>query len=140
MKTKHKVIIDTNLWLNFLITRRLVDLDPFFKDEQIELIFSLELLKEFVEVARRPKFRKYFSEQHIDALLNQFEAYGTLVPVISEVQVCRDSKDNFLLALAQDCQADFLVTKDDDLLVIGSFGSTKIVDYFGFVRALEAYE
>ncbi|MBI5916775.1 MAG: putative toxin-antitoxin system toxin component, PIN family [Bacteroidetes bacterium] len=137
MNEKLKVIIDTNLWLNFLITSRLVDLDPFFKDERILLVFSQELLEEFDEVARRPKFRRYFSEAQIDALLTQFEVYGTLILVASEVQVCRDPKDNFLLALAQDCQANFLVTKDDDLLILGSFGKTQIVDYFGLIRALE---
>ncbi len=136
MNEKLKIIIDTNLWINFLITRRLVDLDPFFKDERLVLVFSKELVEELVEVARRPKFRKYFTERDIEALLLQFTVFGMLVDVVSEVQVCRDPKDNFLLALAQDAQADYLVSRDEDLLCLSSFGNTKIVDYFGLINEL----
>lgn len=132
-----KVIIDTNLWINYLITRRLVDLDSIIHDGRIRLIFSAELISEFVEVAHRPRLRRYFSEPDIEALLFRFEFYGIFAPVVSEVDVCRDPKDNFLLALAQDSAADFLVTKDDDLLVLGTFGKTRIVDYFGFLDAIK---
>ncbi|MBC7775574.1 MAG: putative toxin-antitoxin system toxin component, PIN family [Phycisphaerae bacterium] len=136
MKEHLKVIIDTNLWINYLITSRLVDLDSILRDGRIRLIFSAELISEFVEVSRRPRLRRYFSESSIETLLLRFEFYGIFAPVISEVNICRDPKDNFLLALAKDADADFLVTKDDDLLVLGTFGRTQILDYFGFMEAI----
>jgi uncharacterized protein len=40
--------------------------------------------------------------------------------------VCRDSKDNFLLALAKDGKADYLLTGDKDLLELVQFGNTRI--------------
>jgi uncharacterized protein len=33
-----------------------------------------------------------------------------------EVTVCRDPEDNFILELAETCQADYIVTRDKDLL------------------------
>ena len=97
------------------------------------MIFSEELLEEFIEVVGRPKFERYFSRADIEALLRVFEVYGEMVTVESEVSICRDSKDNFLLSLAQDSAADYLLTGDKDLLEIGTFHATqilKIADFF----------
>ena len=46
---------------------------------------------------------------------------------------CRDPKDNFLLELAVDGKADYLITGDKDLLELKSVHKTKIVrieDFF----------
>jgi len=40
---------------------------------------------------------------------------------------CRDPKDNFLLALAKDGNADYLITGDDDLRSMNQFEKTIIV-------------
>lgn len=138
MKEPLKVIIDTNLWINYLITRRMVDLDKILLDGSIRLIFSAELISEFVEVAHRPRLKRYFSEADIEILLMRFESYGIFSPVSSEINICRDPKDNFLLALAHDSAADFLLTKDEDLLILDPFGKTRIVDYFTFMSLVNA--
>ena len=43
------------------------------------------------------------------------------------MNVCRDGKDNFLLEVALEGEADYLVTGDEDLLVLDPFHNTKIV-------------
>lgn len=40
------------------------------------------------------------------------------IEVKSVITACRDEKDNFLLSLAVDGKADFLITGDDDLLTL----------------------
>ena len=52
---------------------------------------------------------------------------ATFIDVSSTVDVCRDAKDNFLLALAKDGKASHLLTGDKDLLVLKNFGKTKIL-------------
>jgi len=126
------VILDTNLWVSYLISNRLIKIDLLLEQEKARLVFSEESLKEFLEVANRPKFRKYFLEDDIRELLDLFEYYGKLVEVTSIVDVCRDPKDNFLLALAKDSQADYLITGDKDLLELKQFERTKIVNYSEF--------
>jgi uncharacterized protein len=54
MKSK-KVILDTNLWISFLITRRHPTLDDYLFNGKIKLVFSKELIEEFLTVAKRPK-------------------------------------------------------------------------------------
>ena len=49
------------------------------------------------------------------------------IEVTSEVEVCRDKKDNFLLALAKDGTASHLITGDNDLLILKTFSKTKIL-------------
>lgn len=70
-KAKDRVIIDTNLWIGFLLTNDFKRLDKLFSEQPLILLFSQQLLDEFVEVARRPKFKKYFSLTDLQALLEQ---------------------------------------------------------------------
>lgn len=135
MKSK-KVILDTNLWISFLISKQLNFIDDLLLEGKFKLIFSKELVDEFLTVAKRPKFEKYFSESNITALLRLFDRYGKLIEVSSNIQKCRDYKDNFLLNLAVDSKADFLITGDEDLLVLKKIGNTKIIFWSDFVNEL----
>lgn len=126
MKTK-KVILDTNLWISYLITKDFPLIDQLIEDEKIKLMFSTELLEEFVEVANRPKLKKFFRKKDLVELLETIDSVGKVVEVKSNVEICRDSKDNFLLNLAIDSKADFLITGDADLLVLEEIRTTKII-------------
>lgn len=137
MKSK-KIILDTNLWISFLISGNFNEIDKLLEEKRITLIFSDELLKEFIDVIQRPKLKKYFSRQDIQQLLNTFDQFGKLVQVNSTVAICRDEKDNFLLNLALDGKADFLITGDKDLLVIGKIKKTVILTYRDFVERFES--
>jgi uncharacterized protein len=55
------------------------------------------------------------------------------VEVKENVTICRDPKDNFLLALAQTSKATHLITGDKDLLSLKSFGKTKILTIAAFL-------
>lgn len=57
-KQKDRIIIDTNLWISFLLTRNFSKLDAIFSDNRITLLYSQDLIDEFIEVAHRPKFKK----------------------------------------------------------------------------------
>lgn len=132
MKSK-RVILDTNLWISFLISKRQQELDLLLESGAVTLIFSSELLEEFLEVSNRPKFKKFFKKSDIEALLSQIDSFGELIKVKSEVDKCRDTKDNFLLNLSIDGKADFLVTGDTDLLVLGKLNKTQIVSWSDFI-------
>ena len=126
-KTKHKIVIDTNLWISFLLTTDYSKIDSLLSNETIILLFSEELIDEFVEVAQRPKFRKYFSLDDLENLLVKVRTKAEFISVTSIVDICWDTKDNFLLALAQDGKATHLITGDNDLLVLQKIGKTKII-------------
>lgn len=54
---------------------------------------------------------------------------GEEIRVRSEVDECRDKKDNFLLSLCRDGKADLMITSDIDLLVLKRFDTTNIITY-----------
>ena len=130
-----RIIIDTNLWISFLITKDFTKLDEIIFSKNGILVFSQELLDEFLEVARRPKFRRFFSPADIEEILGTIEEYADFVKVQTKIEVCRDPKDNFLLSLSVDGNADFLLTGDKDLLVMTKFGETAIVTISDFLQA-----
>lgn len=129
---KIRLILDTNLWISYLISKELAKLDELFDDDEVVLLFSKPLLEEFIEVASRPKFSKYFSVDDLEELLALFDHYGEIVEVKSLVDGCRDLKDNFLLALARDGHADYLLAGDVDLLELGTLEDTEILTYSAF--------
>jgi putative PIN family toxin of toxin-antitoxin system len=126
-KLKDRVIIDTNLWISFLITKEYSRLDAILSDKLVILLYCQQLIDEFIEVAQRPKFKKYFTTKDLQTLLLAISRRAQFIDVSSIVEVCRDSKDNFLLALAKDGKASHLITGDKDLLVLKKFGKTKIL-------------
>ena len=129
-----RIIIDTNLWISFLITKDFTKLDEIIFSRNGILVFSQELLDEFMEVARRPKFRRFFSPAEIEEILGTIDEYADFVKVQTKIEVCRDPKDNFLLSLAVDGNADFLLTGDKDLLDMTKFGETAIVTISDFLQ------
>ncbi len=131
---KKRIIIDTNLWISFLITKNYIKLDSFFENKKIQLLFSKELIEEFLLVTKRPKFQKYFSNSDIEKLLTFFDSIGKLVEVKSDVNDCRNIKDNFLLNLAIDGKAKYLISEDKDLLTFKKIEKTKIVTMAEFLE------
>lgn len=90
-------------------------------------MFSEETLNEFIAVSKRPKFQNYFTEEKIMELFRLFEKYGELVKIVRNVQICRDTNDDFLINLALSGKANYLVSGDSDLLEIGKVEGIKIM-------------
>ena len=129
MTSEHrtKVIIDTNIWISYLIGFQLGGLTELLSTRQIELVLTEQLLTEIKEVTARKKFRKYFIKKQVDDLLKLMEILGTNYEVTEYPNLCRDAKDNFLLGLIRVSKADMLVTGDQDLLELNPFEGTEII-------------
>ncbi|WP_373525622.1 putative toxin-antitoxin system toxin component, PIN family [Nostoc sp.] len=131
-----KIIIDTNLWISFLIGKELKQLQNLLLEETIQVVVSEEILEEIILVTQRPKLQKYFPPNKVNELIQILRTVGLFINIISEVYVCRDAKDNYLLALAKDSDANFLLTGDQDLLEIAKFERTEIITYQQFLLKL----
>jgi uncharacterized protein len=132
-----KLIIDTNLWVSFLISNTNRKLDALLIENKVILLFSEALITEVEQTISKPRLKKYFSENALQEMLEVFEPYIELIEVRSIVSVCRDPDDNFLLALAKDGKANYLITGDQDLLVLKKFGKTRIVTITAFLKKIE---
>ncbi len=128
-KNPIKVVIDTNLWISFLIGKQLSSLKLLLTEGVIQPVLSQQLLDEILLVTQRPKLRKYFAVEKVLELLAFLEVVGLLVTIRSDVSICRDAKNNYLLALSKDGKADYLITGDEDLLILKDFDGTEIITY-----------
>jgi len=133
MKSK-RVILDTNLWISFLISKKFDQIDFLVENKSIVFVFSHESFEEFLTVVKRPKLKNLISDSDIRELIRQFDKYGKLIKVKSDLTLCRDPKDNFLLNLAVDSKADYLVTGDSDLLVLNRIQKTVICTWNNFLK------
>jgi putative PIN family toxin of toxin-antitoxin system len=133
-KQKDRVIIDTNIWISFLVSRNYSKLDKILGERQIILLYSQDLIDEFIEVAQRPKFKRYFSSEDLQTLLLTLTSRATFIEITSTIDICDDPKDNFLLALAKDGKATHLITGDDDLLRLQTFGKTSILTIAQYLK------
>ncbi len=131
-----KVIIDTNLFISFLIGRKLHGLKEKVVDFKFELIFAEQSIQELIMVSQRQKFSKYFKAEDLDNLVDLIQTIGRIFKITHIPAICRDPKDDFLLELASKSKADYLVTGDIDLLEIENHKGTKIITVKEFDRIL----
>ncbi len=103
------------------------------------LVLSPPLLVEMLEVFRRPELTAKFRSLPTDliAVLDILSA-AEVVETPEIPAVSRDPDDDKVLAAAKVAQADYLVTEDQDLLVLGEYEGTQIVTAATFLRSLEA--
>jgi len=139
MKRKYRIIIDTNLWISFLLSKKFDFIDKLLDYEKVQLIFCQELFFELIETTSRPKLKKFFTEEEWKLIFSIIDKYAVYVRVVSSVTVCRDGKDNFLLSLAKDANADYLITGDLDLLVLKTFEKTQIVNISEYQKKFDSF-
>lgn len=133
-----RLVIDTNIWISLLISKKLKTLDDLFFSNDVKILFSEELIEELSATIKKPKLEKYFSKKDaLEEMMLVFEPFIDLVEIKSQVNICRDVKDNFLLALAEDGKADYLITGDNDLLVLNRFKETRIITISDFINMFE---
>ncbi|MEL6533792.1 MAG: putative toxin-antitoxin system toxin component, PIN family [Bacteroidota bacterium] len=135
-----KVIIDTNIWISYLIGKSLAQLTPFLQSGEIVLALSKELIDEISEVTTRPKLQKYFPKERVVELFSLLDIIGEEYEITAIPPICRDPKDDFLLALATVSNADYLVSGDKDLLDLQVHHQTKIITATQFLETLGGLE
>jgi hypothetical protein len=136
-KKKIKVIFDTNVWVSFLIGKRLSIISKYISDGDILLITTKQLLLELKIVTSREKLQKYFPKESVKELIELMETIAENVEIKPTHFINRDPKDNFLLDLIDFSKADYLVTGDKDLLSQSTFKTAKIVNPSEFEKELE---
>jgi putative PIN family toxin of toxin-antitoxin system len=93
---------------------------------------SKATLEELREVLTRDKFSRYLNEDTRKQFIRLIEDNARLF-IVHELDSpavdprCRDPKDNKFLALAAECDADILVSNDEDLLVLHRWNEVRIV-------------
>lgn len=133
-----RVIFDTNVWISFLIGKRLGIIKEYISNENIKIITTTQLVKEVEIVTSRPKLKKYFPKESVHELIELLDTIAEKVEISPKFFISRDPKDNFLLDLIEFPKANYLVTGDKDLLILNPFKSAKIITPQNFESILKS--
>jgi uncharacterized protein len=125
-----RVILDTNIFVSALLSgsgppAKLVDA---WADGGFRLISHPVQLEELRDVTRRPKIAGLIGRAAAGRLVNQIALLAEMPEKLPPIERSRDPRDDFLVALCEAGEADWLATGDKaDLLVLERHRGTRIV-------------
>jgi putative PIN family toxin of toxin-antitoxin system len=102
---------------------------------------SVQTWLELEKVMQHRRFDRYLTHDmrlEFAAMLRQSMQFFAVTPADEAAlqPSCRDASDNKFLALVQVCQADVLVSRDDDLLVLHPWRSVPVLRPAEFLARL----
>ena len=119
-----RVVADANVLVSAALARSpqapsVLTLDAAL-DGRVELVTSPLLLREVTIVLARPRLNKYVSADEAARFVADLAAQSILLvdPPGPHRAVCRDPRDDYLVALAEASGAEAIVSGDLDLLAI----------------------
>ncbi len=125
-----KIVIDTNVIVSSLIQRNYpyFIINELFIDEKFQLCVSEELMAEYYEVLTRIKFAKFQDFfARAETLLADIEAKAVKYYPTITIELISDDDDNMILELADECNADFVITGNTTDFIFPTYKQTKIV-------------
>jgi putative PIN family toxin of toxin-antitoxin system len=133
-----RVVFDTGVVVSALVfgDGRLAWLRRHWREGGCVPLISRATASELTRVLGYPKFRLSAEERR--ELMADYLPYCEVVEVRKACKVvCRDSKDQMFLDLAQSGRADFLTTGDDDLLALAGRTKFLIAPVAAYVRVAQ---
>ena len=108
------------------------------RDGAYLLVYSEALLRELLDVLARPRIALKYGVGPADteALMGLLLARGEGVKPVERISACRDPADDKFLEAAVAGSADFIVSGDEDLLVLNPFRGISIVGASAFLARL----
>lgn len=132
----NQFVFDVNLIISaVLIPQSKPDLAMRKAQDLGTILMSPEVWAELEQVLARPKFDRYISSEDRSKFLQDF--FDTVLLVIERtetIQECRDPKDNKYLELLVNGEADYLITGDEDLLVLNPFRGKPVITASDFLN------
>lgn len=103
-----------------------------------EVLLSLDLLEELNEVLGRERFNRYLTSEEREEFLEALIERAVLVEITENVQECRDPKDDKVLELALNGEAQYIISGDRDLLVLHPFRDVLVITADEFLKTIES--
>jgi putative PIN family toxin of toxin-antitoxin system len=135
-----RAVIDTNILIRALIKPQgaVGPVLTALRDGRYTLLYAPDLLDELIEKLSLPRIRlKYHVEtEQIEALLGIVALRGEMVTPRRRVKVCRDPDDDMFIEVALEGNAGFVVTGDNDLLILKAYETVRFVTPRDFLNSL----
>jgi len=123
-----KAVFDTNVLIAAFLTEGLCSgLMIRARKQAFSLVLCDEIISEFEGILKR-KFKITSADvSEISAIVS--EAAAEIIHDLSPVpNICRDPNNNMIIACAIDAHADYIVTGDEDLLILKSYEDIVIIN------------
>lgn len=139
-----RVILDTNVFISALLAPQAEKgqiIDHFMNGSYV-LLYSTHQFFEIREVSTYPKLITRLKSTRVETLITQIKTLGIEVsPYATGLEPSiPDRKDEYLLSMAINGQADYLVSSDKrHLLPLGNIGQTAVIDPTAFLAMLEGF-
>ena len=134
MNRKQFFVIDTNVLVSAVLFKNSKARQALNKAQNIgKVLMSSSLFLEVEDVLFRPKFDEYVTQFERRFFLSNFLKTVKFVEVREIINICRDPKDNKILALAVDGKVESIITGDQDLLILNVFENVKIMTIQEFI-------
>ncbi|WP_228014431.1 putative toxin-antitoxin system toxin component, PIN family [Fortiea sp. LEGE XX443] len=128
MTNKQRFVFDTNVLISAFLFNQSKPRQALDQAQNIGLIiFSSSVFSELKEVLYRPKFDKYLTLSRRQEFLEHLTETTQFIDVTEQIDECRDPKDNKYLELAMSGKAEYIVTGNNDLLILNPWRSIKIL-------------
>jgi putative PIN family toxin of toxin-antitoxin system len=139
-----RVLADTNIFISYLLSPRKDSFVTLLLEKiaegKVTLLLPEALLSEIDKTIRRkPKLLEVITETVLESFLTLLQAISEEIPLITQEipTVTRDPKDDYLIAYAVIGKADYLISVDKDLLVLGEVEGVKMVHSGEFRQVLK---
>jgi putative PIN family toxin of toxin-antitoxin system len=130
-----RVVLDTNVLISGLLGGTATEVIRRWRGGAFDLIVSEEIVSEYEQVLKRPKFK--LPEWVVQELLDYIRSEAQWVEPHSIIEsVVRDPFDAKFLEAAIAGHADWIVSGDKDLLDLGQFETVAIVSLREFLLHL----
>jgi putative PIN family toxin of toxin-antitoxin system len=135
-----RLILDTNILLSALLSPlgSSAELLDAWERKRFTLVACAGLIAELREVAGRPFFRKRLRTGASELLAAGIRDFSLFWVDLPSGPVAPDPKDSYLLALAEESEAEFLVTGDKQLLSLRRHKCVRIITPAAMIDILNA--
>jgi len=136
-----RIVLDTNLIISGLLWMGLPhEIMLLAYQHRIQVIASEPLIEELKDVLSRDKIKKYLNriQKTPDEMINSHLSHVVIIEPSSIPEgTVRDLKDDKIIACAVGGQADYIITGDNDLLILKEYQGIRIVTASEFLTIIQ---
>jgi putative PIN family toxin of toxin-antitoxin system len=134
---KLRIVLDTNVLISGLLSKNSIPQQAFdYAFNEAIILQSKETYQELAEVLTRSKFDRYISLEKRVKFLNKLTTKAEIIEVFEAIHACRDPRDNKFLELAVNGEANYIITGDNDLLILHPFRAIPVLTPQAFLSCV----